>query len=64
MTSVKLSRLPDSVAPAKKKPAKTRRSRAEMRADLVRALESSTTPLRERQLRRALEQMDREDVTS
>lgn len=63
MTPVRMSRLPDSIAPAKaKRPAKVRRSREAMRADLVRALESSTSPLRERLLRRALAQLDREEA--
>lgn len=66
MSPVRWSRLPDSIAPeGQKRPAKKkklRRSAAEMRADLERSLLKATSPLEIRLKRRALAQMDRDQL--
>jgi hypothetical protein len=65
MAPVRMSRLPDSIAPAtKKRSAKPRRTWAEMRADLERSLLSAKSPLEIRLKRRALAQLDREEASS
>lgn len=58
MKPVHLSRLPDGAAAPKKR--RPRRTRAEMRADLERAIDQAKTPLELALKTRALERMDRE----